>query len=291
MEICDFTYHRPTSLDEACALGRELGASARYLAGGTDVLVDLKTQRYGVEHLVALDRVEDLSAIRADDDGLHIGGMATLSAVANSEAVHNAFVALPEAISRMAAVQIRNRGTIGGNFCAAVPCADTPPICVAGGAKLRIVGSEGERWVGAADFFTGPRQTVLERCEVLAEILIPPQPSTSGARYERFGRRCSSVTAVASVAARLVLEEGRIADARVVLGAVAPTPLLVRAASKPLHGSEPSETLFAEAARIAADAARPITDVRGTEDFRRSLVETLTLRALREAQARATEGR
>ena len=291
MEICDFTYHRPASLDEACALGRELGTSARYLAGGTDVLVDLKTRRYEIGHLIALAGVPELSAIRADADGLHVGGTATLAAVAGSEAVRDAFPPLAEAISLMAAAQIRSRGTIGGNFCAAVPCADTPPICVAGGASVRIVGPDGERWIAAADFFTGPRRTVVRAGEVLAEILIPPQPAGSGARYERFGRRCSSVTAVAAVAARLVLEEGRVADARVVLGAVAPTPLLVREAGEALHGSEPSEVGFALAARAAADAAQPITDVRGTEDYRRSLVETLTKRALREAYARAGEGR
>ena len=285
MEICDLAYHRPATVAEACTLARRL-EDARFLAGGTELLVLLKQGRAQACHLIALDAIPELRIIRDGRTHLHIGALATLSEVAESPAVNAAFPALVEAIGTMAAVQIRNRATIGGNFCAAVPCADTAPICIVSQAKLRVVGPDGERTVPAESFFVGPRQTVLEPGELLVEILVPHPPAGSGASYQRFGRRHAMTLAVAGVAVRLVIEHDRIIDGRVALASVAPMPLWAEAVGKAMVGQAPSDAVFADIARQAAAAARPITDVRGTVDFRRSLVETLTLRALETARAR-----
>jgi carbon-monoxide dehydrogenase medium subunit len=291
MEVAQFSYHRPTTLVEACELGRTLGDKARYLAGGTELLVDFRKERDAAEHLIALHRVPDLKGIREDAESLRIGALSTLAEVSESPLVRRAFPALCEAVLTMAGVQIRNQGTIGGNFCRAVPCADTPPICIAGEARLRLVTTGGERSLPAEEFFIGPRETLLQPGELLAEILIPAQPAASGASYQRFSLRRGSALAVASVAARVTLKNKKISDARVVLGAVAPVPLPATECAKGLVGRAPSSDLFARAARSAAAEARPITDLRGSEAYRRDLIQVLAARAFAEATARARGAR
>jgi carbon-monoxide dehydrogenase medium subunit len=287
MEICDYTYHRPKSLAAACELGRTFGSEGRYLAGGTELIVDLKNKRDRADHVISLQDVTELKEIFQAGDVLHIGALATLSEVAEATAVRAAFPVLREAVLSMGGVQIRNQGTIGGNFCRAVPCADTPPICIAAGARLKVIGAESERTIPAEDFFLGPRQTVLQPDEILVEIQIPAQPQTSGASYQRFSLRRGLALAVASVAAVVVLEDKKIRAARVVLGSVAPLPLLVGECSQFLVGQVPTDDLFRRTSACAAAAAQPITDLRGSEAYRRELVEVLTLRALTKAATRA----
>ncbi len=287
MRMGDFSYHRPETLAEASALGRRLGVGACYLAGGTEVLPDLKQGRDRVEHLIDLSRVADLREIRMDGSELVVGATASLTHVCDDPYVREHFAPLAEAARTVAGEQVRNQATIGGNFCRAVPCADTPPICIAGDATLTLEADGGSRTLAALDFFRGPRRTVLEPGELLTEIRIPRQPPHSGAAYERFSRRRGSALAVAAVAARIVLDGGTIADARVVLGAVGPTPLLAAACGRALVGEMPTAECVATAAAIAATEARPITDVRGTVDYRHELVEVLTRRALTTAARRA----
>ena len=287
MEICDFAFHQPTTLSEACKLGRKYGPDARFLAGGTELLPDLKQQRDTAQHVIELRLIPSLKEIREEGQLLRIGAAASLSEIAESPAVRSVFPALAEAILTMAAVQIRNRGTLGGNFCGAIPSADTPPICIAGEAKVRLVGADGERIMPAEEFFVAPRETVLQPGELLVEVVIPAQPKNSGASYQRFALRRATALAVAGVAARVDLSDGKICKARVVLGAVAPVPMLAVACGEALVGEAPSEGLFAGAADVAGGEARPITDLRGSMEFRRELVKVLTLRALREAAARA----
>lgn len=291
MEVGDFALHRPATLVEACELARNLGEKARYLAGGTELLVDFRSRRDCAGHLISLQRISDLRLISQDGDALRIGALATLSEVAESPIVRRVFPALSEAVLTMAGVQIRNQGTIGGNFCRAVPCADTPPVCIAGGARLRLVDGNGDRILPAEEFFLGPRKTAIRPGEILSEILIPSQPAASGASYQRFSLRRGSALAVAAVAARVILDAERIAEARVVLGAVAPVPLPATRCAGLLTGQAPSRDLFARAASEAAAEAKPVTDLRGTESYRRELVAVLAARALTEATERARVAR
>lgn len=281
------TYHRPRALQEAFELGRSLGQDARYLAGGTEILVDWKRKKETAAHLISLRGVRELREIRQDGDTLRIGSMATLAEIARTPEVERAFPVLREAIANMGGVQIRNQATIGGNFCRAVPCADTPPVCIAGEARLELLGPSGERTLPAEEFFTGARQTALEPGELLVGVAIPTQPPASGSSYQRFSLRKGSAVAVASVAARVVLDGDTLADARVVLGAVAPIPLWARETGRALVGKSPGEGLFSRAAEAAAEEAKPISDVRGSKEYRRHLVRVLTLRALEAATARA----
>ncbi|MBM4116697.1 xanthine dehydrogenase family protein subunit M [bacterium] len=289
MEIRDFQLHRPRSLAEACALGARLGEAARYCAGGTELIVDFRARRDGADHLISLREVPGLATIAVQDDDLRIGAMVSIAEIAESPLVAARFPALGLAARLMAGAQIRAQATIGGNFCRAVSCADTPPTCIAGEARLAMASAEGERQLAAEDFFTGPRQTVLRPGEIVTAILLPAQPVGSGADYQRFTLRAGQALAVAAVAARLVLVRGVITEARLCLGAVAPTPLLVPAAAAILERKRPSEALFAEAAAAAAAAARPICDLRGSDEYRRDLVRVLARRALAMAAARAQE--
>ena len=290
MAIMDFAYHRPASLAEACALGERLGADAAYLAGGTELLPDYQREREAARHLIALDGLDELRGIAAGGGGLRIGGLATIAEIAASPVVRTTFPALAEAARAIGSPQIRSRSTIGGNFCRAVPCADTPPAAIAGEARVRLVGPAGIREMEAERFFTGPRRTALLPGEVLVAILLPAQPPRSGASYQRFAHRKGSALAVAAVAARVIMDGGVIREARIALGAVAPVPMLVRRAAAMLRGEAPSHDLFVLAGAACAEEALPITDLRGSADFRRELVGVLARRALDAAVTRARGG-
>ena len=287
MELSSLTYHRPADLHAASRLALELGTGARILAGGTDLLVDLKQRRTEARHVIAVFQLAPLRRIWQDELGLHIGALATLTEIARSAEVGRAAPALAKGVLQMAAVQIRNRATIGGNFCAAVPCADTPPICLVYGATLVIAGSSGgsasERRIPAQDFFLGPRRSVLASGEILAEIVLEPPPLHTGAAYQRFSRRRYTSLAVAGSAARLTLDGDRVVTAKIALASVAPTPRYAPLAQASLEGQTITEARIAEAARLAATEALPITDLRGSVVFRRDLVAVLTRRALTEA--------
>jgi len=291
MALCEFSYHQPASLAEACALARQLGPDALFLAGGTELMPDFRRGAETAAHLIALQGVHELSGIAVRDGHLHIGSMTTIAAIGASPEVARFLPALAEAARWLGSPQIRTTATIGGNFCRAVPCADTPPPAIAAGAVVRIASADGERTVAADAFFTGPRQTILRPGDLLVEVVIPPQPPGSGTSYQRFALRRGSALAVASVAARLVIDDGRITGARVALGSVAPVPLLATRTAALLEGQAPSEDVFARAAAEAAAEARPISDLRGSASFRRHLVEVLATRALAEAAHRAQERR
>jgi len=169
MDIGDIIYHRPQALKEACELGRTFGHEGRFLAGGTELLVDFQRERDAAKYLISLAHIPDLKEIQIKDGMLCVGAMATMSAIAQAEVVHQTFPVLSEAAGCMGNLQIRNKATIGGNFSRAVPCADTPPICIAAGAQVRLVGAEAERLLPAADFFAGPRETALLPGELQTE--------------------------------------------------------------------------------------------------------------------------
>jgi len=287
MAMPDFTYLRPGNLAEACALASRLGGEAAFIAGGTELIPDFQRERETARQLIALDGIGELRGIATEGALLRIGGLTTVAEVASSALVRGRLVALADAARAIGSAQIRSLATIGGNFCRAVACADTPPAAIVGEARVRIVGTQGTRELLAEEFFLGPRRTVLARGEVLAAILLPAPPPGTGSSYQRFSRRKGAALAVAAVAARVTLAGGTITGARVALGAVSPVPMLVAGAADVLIGARPSTSVFEEAARRCADEALPITDVRGSADFRRELVSVLARRAIAEAVARA----
>ncbi len=287
MPALPFTYHRPATLAEACALGQRLAGQAAFLAGGTELVPDYQRRRETATHLIALGRIAELRGIASDGNTLRIGALTTVSAIAASADVQAWLPALVEAARALGSPQVRSLATIGGNFCRAVSCADLPPAAMVGGARLRIVSGGGERTIRAEELFAGPRRTVLDHGEVLAEVIIPAAPPHTGTSFQRFAQRRGMALAVASAAAAVMLEGDRIARATVALGAVGPVPFLVPHVSSLLEGEIATEELFAVAGAVCAGAALPITDIRGSEEFRRDIVAVLVRRALAQALVRA----
>jgi carbon-monoxide dehydrogenase medium subunit len=289
MPMIPFAYHRPTSLAEASALGEQFGACAAFLAGGTELLPDYQRGRETAAHLIALNGIRELRGISVDGDTLRIGALATVAELASSSLVAAWLPALAEAARSIGSPQIRSRATVGGNFCRAVSCADLPPAAIAGGARLRLSSRAGERVVDAQEFFVASRHTVLAHGELLVELLVPARAATSGTSFQRFAHRRGMALAVASVAAGVELDGDRISAATIALGAVAPVPLVVHEARSLLVGEIPSDDLFHHVALVCVEAAQPISDIRGSADFRRALVGVLARRALEQATARARE--
>lgn len=292
MYIPGLELHQTGDLEEAASLMAENAPDARLLAGGTDLLVDLKSGRVSARHLVSLNRIEALRGVSETRSGFDIGALTTVTELEHSAVVRRSCPPLIDAASRMAARQVRNLATAGGNIAAAVPCADLPPILTAVKASITLWSSSGERKSPLEAFFTGPRQTIRRDDEILTAIHVPRFERGFGAAYARFAQRDGNAIAVAAVAASLHLtDDGTVHDARLVLGAVAPVPKLVAEATDLLEGRPPDEEAFKLAATAARSAAEPISDVRGSADFRRDLVEVLTRRALSGAFERARRGR
>jgi carbon-monoxide dehydrogenase medium subunit len=189
----------------------------------------------------------------------------------------------------MASPQIRALATIGGNIASAVPSADLPPTLIAAEASLELQCTESFREINLLEFFTGPRLTICREEELLTSILIPVPPSKTGISFQKFSLREANALAVASVASRITLEKETISKAIIVLGAVAPTPLLALKASESLEGKKPSPSLFEKAASTAKGEAKPISDIRGSVWYRKELIQVLTRRCLTESLKRAQE--
>ena len=286
-----FDYAAPASLEEAMAL-MAAHPGARPLAGGTDLLVQLRSGRQETDYVVDVKSVPELNEISYDAArGLTLGAAVPCYRIYGSAAVARAYPSLAEVANLIGGTQIQGRASIGGNLCNAAPSADSIPLLIALGGRCRIAGPEGTREVAVEDFCTAPGQTVLLAGELLVSIQLPPPAPDSGARYLRFIPRNEMDIAVAGAGVQVVLENGNFRSARIALAAVAPTPLFVREAGDALAGRAVNETSVAEAADLARRAARPITDMRGTAEYRRHLCGVLTRRALETAIQKAREGR
>ena len=276
----DFTYAAPTTTDEAAAA---LAASgARALAGGTDLIVQMREGRRAVGHVVDLKRVPELTAIAVAADGsLRFGAAASVAALAAHATVAAKFPAMIEAGRMIGSWQIQSRASLGGNICNASPSADAVPALMELGATAELTGKGGRRSLALEALILGPGKTALVPGEILAAIRVPAPAARSAAKYVRFTPRREMDIAVVGAGAWLRLaEDGSVAEARIALAAVGPTPLRATAAEKRLMGEKPTAALLAEAGRLAAADARPISDTRGSADYRRALVKVLAARAL-----------
>lgn len=284
-----FDYEAPASIPEAIAM-RMRHPGSRLLAGGTDLLVQLRSGRVGTGLVIDVKRIAELNALDYDPSkGLTLGAAVPCYRIYQDAAVCRAYPSLAEVAGLIGGIQIQGRASLGGNLANAAPSADSAPLLIALGAKCRIAGPDGERMVAAEDFCTGPGQTVLSPSELLVSIHIPPKPARSAAKYLRFIPRNEMDIAVAGAGVEVLLENGVISSARVALAAVAPTPLFVREAGELLEGRPPAPEFIRQAAALASKAARPITDMRGDVDYRRHLCAVLTRRALNAALAKAQE--
>ncbi len=276
----DFVYERPETIGEAIAAMR--ADDARALAGGTDLVPQLREGRRRAARIVDLKHIPEMTAITVLPDGsVSIGAAATATAVARHAAIAAGYPAVAESAQLIGGVQVQNRASLGGNICNAAPSADGVPALICHGAQALIAGPEGTREMPVEAMFAGPGRTTLAPGELMVAIRLPPvAPRTAGA-YLRFTPRREMDIAIAGAAAWLRLgEDGAIAEARLALASVAPTPIRAPTAEKKLLGERPSAALFEEAGRLAAQDARPISDTRGSAGYRGTLVAVLTARAL-----------
>lgn len=287
MFVSDFNYHRPESVEEACRLLAR-SQDGIVLAGGTDLLVDLKLGKRRPRDVVSLTRIRELGSIDLEDHTIRIGASVTHNRLIASPAVRDCCPALAEAAATIGTEQIRNTATVGGNLCTASSCMDTAPILIALGAKVELHGSRRKRTVPLSEFFTGHRTTVRKSGEILTYILLPLPRKGTGAAYRKFGLRQAANISVASVAAVVRLADGRCEDACIVMGAVAPTPKIARKASELVKGQSRSDLSMERVGEAAAAEAEPIDDIRGSAAFRRELTAVLTRRALAAALDRAS---
>jgi carbon-monoxide dehydrogenase medium subunit len=280
----DFDYYAPGSVEEVGALLTE-HEGAIILSGGTDILTKMKGGAIAPKTLVSLKNVPNLKKIEyVKGRGVVIGGASTHNDLVFSEVLNRAYNSVSNAAQTMAANQVRHAGTVAGNIVSAVPSADLPPILIALSATVTLVSAKGTRSLPLEDVFVGPSRTVLERDEVLTEVVIPDQAMT-GSAYFKYALRKAGALATVGVAAALQMDGAVIKDIRVAFGAVAPVPMRAPKVEAFLKGKDATEDVLAEAAAIAHDECRPITDHRASEEYRRDLVGTFTKRAVRKAIA------
>jgi carbon-monoxide dehydrogenase medium subunit len=278
-----FDFYQPTTLQEASRLLREKGPGGRFLAGGTDLVIAMKEKGLLPNYIVDLKRVPAISGIRQNPDGsISLGALTTMYEIETSPLIKKKFHFLAQSAAEVGSIQIRNRATIGGNMCNATPSADTAPALIALGARAKISGAAGERSISLEEFFNGPGQTVLSPDEILTEIFIPRTPSGLVGEYIKFSPREMMDLAYVGVAVAYDFEPQKrtCAGVRIVLGAVAPTPIRAKRAEATVEGQVLNESLAENAGNIAAEEAKPISDVRSTADYRRAMVAAMTKRAL-----------
>jgi carbon-monoxide dehydrogenase medium subunit len=285
-----FEYFAPDTLDDVITLLSRYKGEASVLAGGTDLLVEIKERTRLPDYVINIKKIPGLDQLTYDEaSGLTIGALATVRAVETSPLVNEKYPGLAQAARELGSIQVRHRATVAGNICRASPSADTLPPLIADGASVKIYGPQGERELLLEDFFTGPGQTVLAADEILIEIDVPAPPPNTGQSYLKHGRRKAMELATVGVAVSLTLAGDLCQNVRIVLGAVAPTPIRARQAEVILQGITPDEQAIIAAAEAAMAESRPISDVRSSADYRREMVQVLTGRAIRQALDRARD--
>ena len=277
----------PESLDDCLRLLAQRGPETKLLAGGTDLLPQMKNGVVIPKRVIDLSGVARVKILECDAKGLRIGSAVPARQVEQDTRVRDTYTAVAESAALLGSVQVRNLASVGGNICNAAPSADMAPPLIAMEAQAVIAGPKGERRVPLSDFFTGVRKTVVGPDELLVEIFVPAPGPHSGGCYIRHTPRRELDIAVVGVASLVTMANGVCAKARIALAAVAPTPVRATAAEAALEGKVLTPELIERAADLAGQAAKPISDQRGSADFRRHLVRVLTRRTLTTVLARA----
>lgn len=288
-----FSYAAPGSVQEATRLLASANGGAKILAGGTDILVQLREGLRQADLVVDVKKIPELMELRFDaQNGLHLGASVPCYQLYENADLKQAYSALTDATRIVGGWQIQSRASVGGNLCNSSPAADTIPALIALRAVCRIARSGGVREVRAEDFCVGPGQNLLEKGELLVSLGLPAPQPRSGSAYQRFIPRNEMDIAVVGAASWVQLNAAgdRIEAARIAVGAAAPTPQLAAEAGDFLIGKPATKESFAKAGELARKVASPITDMRGTVEFRAHLVGVLVKRTLAQAMERAKAG-
>ena len=277
-----FDFYQPTTLAEASRLLKDNGPGGRFLAGGTDLVIAIKEKGLIPKYVVDLKKVPGLSGIRENGDGsITIGALTTMRAIETDSLLYKKYPFLCQSAAEVGSIQIRNRATVGGNMANATPSADVAPSLIALNATAKISDSGGERIVPLEKFFRGPGQSIMSPVEILTEITIPKTSPQLVGEYIKFSPRDMMDLAYIGVAVAYNLGRDKKCDGvRIVLGAVAPTPIRAKNSEALLEGKVLTEELAAKVGDAAARESKPISDVRSSADYRRAMVGVMTKRAL-----------
>ena len=286
-----FEYHAPTSVGEATGLLARLGEDAKVLSGGQSLIPLLKLRLASPRHLVDINRIPGLAYVREAEGTLRIGALAREVDLDESAVVRERYPLLADATQSIADPLVRNLATVAGNLAHGDPANDHPAVMLALGAEVTATGPSGERRIPVSAFFTGPFETALRSDELLTEIRVPAPAPRSGGAYVKLERKVGDF-ATAAVAAQVTLAaDGTCAAVGIALTNVGLTPIKATQAEAALRGKQPDEAAIKQAAQLAADAAQPDTDLRGSVEYKKDMVRVLTARALRKAIERAAGGR
>lgn len=284
MLLPKFEFHAPTTVDEVCQIMAEYGARAKVLAGGTDLLVNMKKKLLSPQRLVSIARIEELKKVDSSSRGLKIGSCLTVSDTASSDVIGKRWGALCAGAKALGSPQIRNLATIGGNLGTASSAADLPPSLMAYGARVVLKSHAGERTMPLEEFFIGSKRTKLADDEIIYEIQIDEPASYSGAGYESLGVRSCQDIKIVNVASFIALDGpgGIISSARIVMGCVGPTHVRASSAEQFLIGEKPTDEIFAKAGDLARQDATPRGDAysRASAPYKKDMVRALTIRTL-----------
>jgi aerobic carbon-monoxide dehydrogenase medium subunit len=277
-----FEFYQPATLAEASRLLKDNGPGGRFLAGGTDLVIAMKEKGLLPKYIVDLKRVPGLSGIRVNgDDTITIGALTTMYAIETSPVIAKKYPFLAQSAAEVGSIQIRNRATIGGNMANATPSADVAPSLIALNATAKIASADGERMLSLEQFFRGPGQNAMNPDEILTEITIPKTSPQLVGEYIKFSPRDMMDLAYIGVAVAYNLgSDKKCTGVRIVLGAVAPTPIRAKNSEALLEGKVLSEEIAAQAGDEAARESKPISDVRSSADYRRAMVGVMTKRAV-----------
>ncbi|MBP89641.1 MAG: carbon monoxide dehydrogenase [Planctomycetaceae bacterium] len=288
--MIDFDYAAPTALDDAVRMLAEHGDRAKPLAGGTDIIVQLRERLREADFVVDVKRIPELMELEySPETGLRLGASVPCYRIYGDETIAAAYPALADSTHIIGGWQIQSRASVGGNLCNASPAADSIPALIAHQATAHIAGPDGRRAMSVDEFCVSPGRNALETGELLVALTLPPAMHRSSSAYQRFIPRYEMDIAVAGAASWVQLDESgeNIKQARIALAAVAPTPKFAEEASQWLSGKLATEHTFAEAGELAKKVASPISDMRGTAEYRTHLVGVLTKRTLAKAVERA----
>jgi len=282
MLLPKFDFHEATTVKNAGRLLTRFGTTAKLLAGGTDLLVNMKQKIVSPAHLISLSRIDALKSIRREANSYRIGACLTVAELAESESIQKDLSALARGAKNLGTPLIRNLATIGGNLGSARPAADLPPPLMAYDARVTLKSTTGNRTVALNRFFRGPGLTELRPDEILSDIEVDIPPEGAGAGYLNIGVRKAQDCNLVNVASFIALEDDgqTIRSARIVMGCVGPTPLRATSAEGMLIGKKADQNLFAEAGRAACTDSRPIDDFRGSAVYKQDMVGVLTRRTL-----------
>jgi CO/xanthine dehydrogenase FAD-binding subunit len=283
-------YEAPETLQAAVALLVAESGPTRILAGGTDVIVQMETDLIEPTLLVDIKKIPEVRQITSENGGFRVGAAATGMEIMGHAALCKAWPGVLDGVKLIGSIQVRGRASMGGNLCNGSPAADSVPALIAAGAVARIVGPGGVRDVPVEQIPVGPGKTSLAKGELIVSFLLPPRPPHSGDAYQRFTPRTEMDIAVVGVGVNLTLDaSGTCTAARVALGAVAPTVLLVKACADALTGTKLDEAALDKLAAAASAACRPIDDKRGTKEYRIKVAGVLARRTAQQALERARQ--